>query len=196
MFQLFLILILASCNTTNRIESDSFENKMEEIYDSLCKDRSTNNCIIGRYVGETSPVRYFLTITDSMVFLKTSNHYFKECNYDTTEVSVTCKQRKIFIKNEIKIKDFSLTKEMDSYSKIELDTSYYSSGFLLLTIDKNYILLYKVRDHYGNDIELPQFDRDFYFSWLLVSGVERRIIEHYFGYPYSELTKFSIKVYE
>lgn len=192
-FQLLLVLIIYSCGTTNSIPYE--DNESTEIFDSLWSGRDTNNCILGRYVAETPPITYSLTITDSMLFLKTSNRFFKD-HYDTMKVDVTCNQKSVFIENEIKIRDQSITKEMNSYSILKLDTGYYSSSFLLFKIDTNYILFYQWKDHQGNDIELPQFDRNLYFSWLLVSGIERRIIEHYFGYPYSELTKFSIKVYE
>jgi hypothetical protein len=126
---LLLVLIIYSCGTTNSIP---YEDKSEVVFDSLWSGRDTNNCIIGHYVGETPPVRYFLTITDSMVYLKTSNRFFKD-HYDTMKVSVTCNQKSIFIENEIKIRDQSITKEMNSYSILKLDTGYYSSSFLLFS---------------------------------------------------------------
>jgi len=192
-----LVLSITACHTTNKELNNCNYSSASESFKKYWKGRDSTSCIFGYYKATTPPISYFLTITDSMLCLKTRNSYFKTTNYDTIYESIVCNQESFFFGKEIKSRDFYVKKPIETYTKISIDTGFFRSGFILFPIDSNYILFYKIKDSLGNNIEMPEKENwdEFYFSYLSW-GIEKKIINYYFGEAYSNYTKLQILTYK
>jgi len=187
---ILLFILITSCNLIkqrNNKANDEIEvdevSQSEEVFKNKWQPRIINNNIIGFYITKTPPLICGFKITkDSLAYLERYSYRYNIFIYDTLKISTISKQEPTIINfNSICIKS----------SNHFFDTAYYNNGFLLFKNDTNYLMFYKLIDEEGNLIDLPEYDifEELYFSYLHVSGIEKRIIEYYFDPQIAELPK-------